>query len=86
MYENGTGVAVTVAQDFREAARWYTLAAAQGHAKAQCNLGVMHGHGTGMAQDYKEAVRWYTLAAAQGHGIAQHNLGAMHTKGSGGLV
>ena len=70
MYENGTGVAVTVAQDFREAARWYTLAAAQGHAKAQCNLGGMHEHGTGMAQDFREAARLYMLAAAQGYANA----------------
>ena len=72
MHAGGTGVA----QDFKEAARLYTLATAQGYANAQHNLGTMHEHGMGVAQDCQEAVRLYTLAAAQGHASAQCNLGA----------
>lgn len=34
------------------------LAAAQGYAKAQYNLGVMYDNGQGVPQDYAEAVRW----------------------------
>ena len=79
MYQIGPGVA----QDFKEAARLYTLAAAQGHAKAQSNLGFMYDNGTGVPQDDNEAVRLYTLAAAQGHVDAQLNLGSMYKHGTG---
>jgi TPR repeat protein len=72
-----------VAQDYKEAARLYGLAAAQGNANAQYNLGVMYDNGTGVAQDYKEAVRLYRLAAAQGDARAQSNLGTMYEFGTG---
>ena len=52
-----------------EARRLYGLAAAQGDAKAQYNLGAMHYHGQGGPKDEVEARRLYGLAAAQG--IAQ---------------
>lgn len=57
--------------------------AAQGHATAQFNLGVMHDFGRGVAQDYGEAVKWYRLAAAQGHPAAQFNLAGMYLDGLG---
>ena len=41
MHANGTGVV----QDDAEAARWHRLAADQGLAMAQCNLGLMYTHG-----------------------------------------
>jgi uncharacterized protein len=66
MFENGEGVA----QDYAEAVRLYSLAAAQGHAGAQANLGLMFENGQGVAQDRAEAIRWYRLAAAQGHARA----------------
>jgi TPR repeat protein len=62
MFHNGQGVA----QDYAEALRLYRLAAAQGYAMAQYNVGVMFENGEGVAQDRAEAVRWYRLAAAQG--------------------
>ncbi len=67
MYSNGQGVP----QDHTEAVRWYRLAAAQGHAYGQQNLGVMYDNGEGVPQDYKEAVRWYRLAATQGIELAR---------------
>ena len=70
MYHNGWGVP----QDYKEAARLYRLAAEQGDADAQGNLGVMFERGYGVPQDYKEAVNWYRLAAEQGYAIAQSNL------------
>ena len=71
---SGLGVAKDDAKDHAEAVRWYRLAAAQGHAAAQFNLGHMLHRGQGVAQDYAEAVRWYRLAAAQGDAVAQFNL------------
>lgn len=38
MYNAGQGVT----QNFKEAAKWYRLAAAQGHAEAQFNLDLMN--------------------------------------------
>jgi TPR repeat protein len=62
MFEHGQGVA----HDDAEAVRWYRLAAAQGHADAQNNLGIMFENGRGVAKDTAEAIRLYRLAAAQG--------------------
>jgi TPR repeat protein len=69
-----------VAQDYAEAVRLYRLAADQGHAVAQSNLGYMFQHGQGVAQDRAEAIRWYRLAAAQGHARAKSNLKSLGAK------
>ena len=50
------------------------LAAAQGHAFAQDNLGGMFKLSLGVAQDREEAIRRCRLAAAQGHASAQTSL------------
>jgi TPR repeat protein len=48
----------------REAARLYKLAADQGHATAQANLGRLYSHGLGgLPKDEREAARLYKLAA-----------------------
>ena len=70
-YTNGTGVA----KDEREAVRLYRLAADQGDAHAQFNLGRCYANGTGVAKDERESVRLYRLAADQGHAWAQKVLG-----------
>jgi len=46
------------------------LAAAQGRASAQYNLGVMYGNGQGVVQDYVRAHMWYNLAAVKGNSDA----------------
>ena len=79
MYDNGQGVP----QNYAEAVKWYRLAADQGDAGAQYNLGVMYDQGRGVPQNYAEAVKWYRLAADQGDAIAQYNLGVMYDKGQG---
>jgi len=50
------------------------LAADQGFALAQSNLGVMHDNGWGLPKNTTEAVRWYLLAAGQGFAVAKENL------------
>lgn len=72
-----------VAQDFKEAAKWFRQAAEQGNAKAQGALGVMYFRGEGVAQDSKEAAKWYRQAAEQGNAGAQHFLGGMYSRGDG---
>lgn len=54
MHANGEGVP----QDYVEAAKWYKLAANQGHTKAQFQLGILYKKGLGVAQDYIAAKRW----------------------------
>ena len=63
-YDNGRGVP----QDDAEAARWYRLAADQGHADAQFNLGLGYATGKGVPQDYVESHMWFNLSAAQSSG------------------
>ena len=47
MYDTGVGVA----QDAAEAVRWFRLAAEQGDALAQFDLGVMYATGGGVPQE-----------------------------------
>jgi len=47
------------------------MAAEQGFAKAQFNLGFAYDNGLGVPQDYVSAQMWLTLAAAQGFEEAQ---------------
>ena len=58
------------------------LAADQGTAAAQFNLGFMFERGQGVTQNHAEAVKWYRLAADQGYANAQHNLGFMSSASS----
>ena len=59
MYDIGLGVT----QDYSEAFKWYKLAAEQGFAMAQSNIGNMYYEGLGITQYYINAVEWYKLAA-----------------------
>ena len=79
MYRAGDGVS----QDDKTAVKSSRLAAKQGDAYAQYNMGVLYEKGQGVPQDHKTAVKWYRLAAEQGYAIAQSNLGFMYEKGRG---
>ena len=68
-----------LAQDFQKE----LVAAEQGDATAQVNLGYLYENGRGVPQDYKEAAKWYRLAAEQGDASAQNNLGYMYKNGRG---
>jgi len=70
MYFTG-GAAVR--KDMAEAARWFRLAAEQGHAKAQSLLGGMYWDGSGVPKDRGEAERWYRMAIDKGHLGAANN-------------
>ena len=68
-------------QDYKEAVKWYRKAAEQGHANAQCNLGMMLAwHRQGEPHDYKEAVKWFRMSSEQGHAGAQNCLGQMYLR------
>ena len=71
MYADGLGVQ----QNDKTAVKWFRLAAEQGNAMAQFNLGMMYVSGQGVPQDYKTAVKWFRLAAEQGNALAQNQSG-----------
>ena len=62
MYANGAGVP----QDHAEAAKCYRLAAEQGDAVGQYNLGQMYRLGEGVLQDIAHACMSFSLAATNG--------------------
>ena len=53
-------------QDDAAASRWFRLAAEQGEAFAQYNLGSKYAHGEGVPQDDVSAHIWLNVAAATG--------------------
>jgi TPR repeat protein len=79
MYLYGEGVA----QDHVQSVAWFRKAAAQGHPKAQNNLGMAFAQGLGVPKDEALAVAWYRKAAEQGEMLAQSNLGVMYANGDG---
>jgi TPR repeat protein len=72
-----------VPEDVAEAAKWYRMAAEQGLASAQFNLGLSYVSGEGVPEDVAEAVKWYRMAAEQGLAEAQSELGARYAEGDG---
>jgi TPR repeat protein len=70
-------------KNYAEAMRWYRVAAAQGNALAQVEIGNLYGMALGVPQDYAEALRWYRLAAARGNAEAQDQIGFFYLSGWG---
>ena len=64
----------------QRAAELYQAAAAQGHAKAQCNLALCYHQGNSVKQSSQRAVELYQAAAAQGDANAQYNLALCYGK------
>jgi len=69
MYYRGYGVK----KNYKAAAHWWELAAVQGLAEAQSDLGALYHQGLGVKRDHKKAARWYHAAAVQGYQKAQLN-------------
>ena len=69
MYANGGGVP----ENDAEAVRWFRLAAEQGHALGQHNLGLMYANGEGVPQNNVRAYVWWSVGAAQGDESARVN-------------
>ena len=59
--------------------KWIRLAANQGNAGAQFNLGVAYYKGQGVTRDDREAVKWFRIAAQQGDQDAQQFLFKLST-------
>ncbi len=79
MYAHGLGVSVS----YDEAARWLTLAAAQGNVVSKARLGWMYYHGHGVRKDLVHAMRLSLEAAQAGDAWAQCNAGFQFFRGEG---
>ena len=64
--------------DVKKALQYFLMAAAQGHARAQCQVGFLYATGIGVAKDKKKAFEYNQLSAAQGLAQAQYNLGSCY--------
>lgn len=64
MYSAGQGLP----QDYVKAAKWYYLAAVQGHGWAQFELGMLYNKGEGVPRDYVLSYMWLNLSASQAVG------------------
>ena len=62
MYSFGFGVV----PNYRHGAKWYTLAAEQGHALAQYNLGRLYYLGKGLPENLIYAHMWAKQASSNG--------------------
>jgi TPR repeat protein len=79
MFDLGEGVP----QDYKEAFRWYVLAAAAGQRGAMNSLGLMYALGHGVSQDHAEAMKWWTKAADGGSIAALDNIATTYYAGLG---
>lgn len=80
MYVFGHGVA----EDPRQAARWWRRAAEKGVTSAMANLATLYARGLGgLSQDWQEAARWFRTAAERGHAPSMLTLSDMYVNGVG---
>jgi hypothetical protein len=63
LYVDGKGVK----ENNEAAVKWFTLAAKQGYAQAQINLGFLYEYGNGIARDDIRAYMWYHLSDHNGN-------------------
>ncbi|MDD9903249.1 MAG: tetratricopeptide repeat protein [Rhodospirillaceae bacterium] len=69
-----TGERAVMMGDYPTALKNFREAAAQGHPKAQFELGLMYEQGDGVKRDFAEAAKWYRKALANGHELAARAL------------
>lgn len=62
-------------KDYKEAARWFKIAAEAGDASSQNYLGLIHDQALLGTRDEAAAIEWFTKAAEQGEKKAQASLG-----------
>jgi TPR repeat protein len=76
MYEEGLGLA----QDSKEAAKWYLKSAGKGHSHAQYKMGTMYTLGKGVPKDRLEGAKWFGKAAQQGYEPVKQQIQETGTK------
>lgn len=78
-YYEGDGVD----RDYREALKWYRMAAAQGHNSGLCDVAFCYRNGHGVRRDYAKAIPLYLQAANQGCPTGAYWLGVAYEEGQG---
>lgn len=78
----GRGNAV-VAEDDVAAAKWYRMAAEQGHEGAQARTALMYAFACGVDKNDVEAAKWFQRSADQGAAGSMFHLGRMYLAGRG---
>lgn len=73
----------SLVRDYREAVRWYRMAALERHPDAIYRLCLLSDQGRGLPQDYQESMDWCRLAADHGHPQAMLMLGIYFEHGRG---
>nr|WP_300817349.1 tetratricopeptide repeat protein [uncultured Acetatifactor sp.] len=69
-------------QDYAEAIKLWSKAAAFGNTEAQRELGRRYHKGEGVTQNYDEACKWYGKAAEQGDAVAKNALVLLYKSGN----
>ena len=72
-----------VRQDYKEAFKWFSLAAEQGERMAQYSVALCYDDGDGVRENHQMAAKWYRLSAEQGWTDSQNNLAIMCANGEG---
>ncbi len=70
-------------KNYKNAAKWFGLAAKHGDAEGQYYLGVLYNRGEGVKKNAAKAVQWNRQAAEQGNVNAQSSLGDSYAFGFG---
>lgn len=79
LYADGDGLA----QDDKEAVKWFSMAAKQGDLDSERNMGLMYLNGRGVPEDHRQAAGWFLKAAERGDSIAQYYMGYLYRDGLG---
>ncbi|WP_457597593.1 tetratricopeptide repeat protein [Hydrogenimonas sp.] len=80
LHSNGQGVS----RDFREAARWYEMAAEAGIVPAQNAIGFAYANALGVPEDFDRAARYLKMACDAGELAACVTLGEIYALGHAG--
>lgn len=70
-------------EDDVAAAKWYRMAAEQGHEGAQARTALMYAYACGVARDDAEAAKWFKRSADNGAEGSMFHLGRMYLAGRG---
>ena len=77
------GYSAFAARDYANAAKWWKLAAEQGHARAQNGLGVLFRDGDLGVADKTQAAYWFKRSAENGYAFAMYSLALLYRDGDG---
>ena len=77
IYASGHG---SIEPNLKKALKWWRMAAINGDAIAQFNLGALYANGTGFSSRTCEASRWWKKSAENGFAQAKVALALLETK------